>query len=157
MLCGVLCGEVADPVGFWVEQLLPAAEGNGAADREDRSALREVGEAVEKQVRGPDLTLDLPVPEEGAPLVERVTAVYDWVRGFLYAMGILGISERDLAGEAQEAYRDFAELTRLDLDRLEEGEENEQALMEITEFVRVAAMTIYEACAQIPQRKKKDA
>lgn len=157
MLCGVLCGDVADPVGLWIEQLLPSAEEAESPDPEDRAALRDVGETIEKQVRGPDLTFDLPMPQERAPLVERVTAVYDWVRGFLYAMGVLGISERDLGGEAQEAYRDFAELTKMDLESIEDGEENEQALMEITEFVRVAAMTIYEACAKIPKRKKTDA
>ncbi|NEX21299.1 UPF0149 family protein [Thiorhodococcus mannitoliphagus] len=154
MLCGVVCGAAADPVALWLEQLLPSAAAGGTPDLEAREALREIAEPLEKAVRGPDLAVEMLLPQESAALAERATAVYDWVRGFLYAMGILGISELDLSGEAREVYRDLAEVTRMDLEHLEDSEENEQALMEITEFVRVAAMIIHDARVQAPQQMK---
>jgi len=48
------------------------------------------------------------------------------------------------SGPAREVCDDFATITRLDLDNLEDSEENERALTELTEFVRVAAMLVYE-------------
>jgi len=39
---------------------------------------------------------------------------------------------------------DFASITRLDLDDLEDSETNEEALAELTEFLRVAVMLLYE-------------
>ena len=66
-------------------------------------------------------------------------------------MGVLGVAEQTLSAEGQEIYRDCAALTRMDLDALHESEENEQALMEVTEFLRVGAMLIHdERCSAKP-------
>lgn len=155
MLCGFLCGGGADPIDRWLDQLVPAVESEDASRQEAREALRELAAPIENAVRGPDLALDIPLPEESAALLERATAVYDWVRGYLYAMGVLGISERDLSEEGREVFRDFADLTRMDLDALDESEENEEALMEVTEFVRVAAMVIHDERSAPKEATKK--
>jgi len=68
----------------------------------------------------------LPSPGESAPLGEQALLVYDWVRGFLYALGLVGLSESDLSEQGREILRDLTAITRMDLDDLEEGEENEQ-------------------------------
>ena len=70
--------------------------------------------------------------------------MYDWCRGFLYGLGLAGISDRDLSEQTREVFHDFTEVTRLDLAGLEEGEDNEDALTEIVEFLWVAAMLVYE-------------
>jgi uncharacterized protein len=72
------------------------------------------------------------------------------VRGFLFAFGVLGISERDLSDETREIFRDFVELTRMDLASLHEGEDNENALAELIELVWVAAMLVYEERVAAP-------
>ncbi len=84
------------------------------------------------------------LPDDDRPLVERATGLYDWVRGFLFAFGVLGVPERDLSAQTREIVRDFTDLTRMDLDDLEDHQENEEALTEVTEFIRVAAMLIHE-------------
>jgi uncharacterized protein len=84
------------------------------------------------------------LPDENRPLAERATALYDWVRGFLYAWGTLDLANADLSVETREVLRDFTDFTRMDLDRLEDDEQHEEALTEVSEYIRVAAMLIHQ-------------
>jgi uncharacterized protein YgfB (UPF0149 family) len=90
------------------------------------------------------------MPPDEAPLRERAAAVYDWCRGFLFALGLAGVQERDLSDQTREVFRDFVDITRMDIEDLAEGEDNEDALTEIVEFLWVAAMLVYEerVCAK---------
>ena len=49
----------------------------------------------------------------------RAEAVSGWAQGFLYGVGLAGVSpERDLSEETREALADISEVTRLDLDQV---------------------------------------
>ena len=109
-----------------------------------RSALSELARWTEDAIAPPSVSFDLLLPAEERPLRERATAVYDWVRGLLFGLTLGGVERDGLEAEAREAFDDLVELTRLDLSAIEGGEEDEQALAEIIEFLRVAAMTIRE-------------
>ena len=153
MLCGLICGGSAAPESAWLNLLLPVAplspDGDGDATQGQavqsaRAALGPLARRTLERIAGPGLDFPLLLPDESRALAERATALYDWVRGFLFSIGVLGLAERDLSAQAQEVLRDFADITRLDLNQLPEDEENEIALTELTEFVWVAAMLIYE-------------
>ena len=144
MLCGLICAGSKDPVGAWLEHLFSDQEADPADSSEVRQHLKEFAMQVMETVRDRNDGLTLILPDEEAPLLERATGIYDWIRGFLFAVGALGVKESDLSEQGREVIRDFADLTRMDLADLDESEENEEALMEITEFVRVAAMLIRE-------------
>lgn len=146
ILCGLICGGDPRAAETWLGQLLPPG-GYQAADllaEEGRARLIRLAEQTLEEIKGPDLGFSLLLPDESGPLAERATAVYDWVRGFLFALGILGFEEQGLSEQTREIVRDFSDLTHLDLSALDEGEENEAALTEITEFVRIAAMLLYQ-------------
>jgi uncharacterized protein YgfB (UPF0149 family) len=147
ILCGLICGGDPQPAATWLDQLLPSAADAEAADllaAEARSGLAGLAERTLGEFQGPGLGFSLLLPDESVPLVERATAVYDWVRGFLFALGVLGVGEQDLSEQTREVFHDFSELTRLDLGALDEGEDNEAALTELSEFVWVAAMLLYQ-------------
>lgn len=154
ILCGLICGGGQDPGRIWLDQLLAGPDsspdrdaepaGGGPSDAEVRSGLDELFRHTLEQIQCPGLGFEPLLPDDSRPLAERATALYDWVRGFLFAMGVLGLSEPNLSEQTREVLRDFVELTRMDLDDLDECEDNEKALTEITELVRVAAMLVYE-------------
>ncbi|MBK1716504.1 UPF0149 family protein [Thiocystis violacea] len=144
LLCGLVCGGDPDPVNAWIDQLLPPTDASDPLTTESRKALGDFGTAIENQIQNPDLGIEIQIPGDTSPLAERAEALYDWVRGFLFALGILGLSERNLSEQGREILDDLAAMTRMDLDDLDETEENEQALTEITEFIRVAAMLIHD-------------
>ncbi len=52
-------------------------------------------------------------------------------------------SGHQFSAETQDALNSLTEITRMDLDQLNPGEEDEEALMEVTEFIWVAAMLVH--------------
>jgi len=108
-----------------------------------RSTLTDLVERAREELATPGLALTLLLPPEERSLAERAEAVYDWSRGFVYGLGLARLEVAELEAPAREAFDDLIAVTQLDLDRLEAGDENEEALMEVAEFVRVAAMLIY--------------
>jgi uncharacterized protein YgfB (UPF0149 family) len=144
ILCGLICGGVADPESTWLSHLAPESDDGDLLLHEGRMALRALARRTFEELEGSELRFTLFVPDDTRPLAERATALYDWVRGFLYAWGTLGLDEADLAQQTLEIIRDFTDVTRMDLDQLDEGEQNEEALTEVTEFIRVAAMLVYQ-------------
>lgn len=145
ILCGLICGGDPQPSRTWLDQVLPDSGplAGGPSTGQARAELAQLAEQTLEEIEGPGLGLTLLVPDDSGPLAERARALYDWIRGFLFALGILGIGEAELSEQTREIFHDFSDLTRLDLEALEEGEENEAALTEVTEFVWVAAMLLY--------------
>jgi uncharacterized protein len=143
ILCGLICGGDAHALESWLGQVAPAPDAGAAFVAEGCAALREWGQAIEREFQTPEPLVQLPSPGESAPLGEHALWLYDWIRGFLYALGLLSLSETDLSEQSREILRDLAAMTQMDFDTLEESEENEQALAEVIEFVRVAAMLIH--------------
>lgn len=148
ILCGLICGGHPYAEATWLaEVVLEAPQGDLLAQgsvREVRMGLDALAQRTRADIDGPGLGFSLLLPADEAPLRERAVAVYDWCRGFLYALGLAGVGEGDLSDQTREVFRDFADITRLDLDDLDDGEDHEDALTEIVEFLWVAAMLVYE-------------
>lgn len=155
ILCGLVCGGDPKATRTWLDQVLPVSgpQAGDPSTAEARAELTRLAQRTLEEIEGPGLGLSLLMPEESGPLVERATALYDWVRGFLFALGVLGIGEDQLSEQTREIFHDFSDLTRLDLGALEEGEENEAALTEVAEFVWVAAMLLYHERVLYPTER----
>ncbi|UHD14437.1 UPF0149 family protein [Thiocapsa bogorovii] len=143
ILCGLMCGGDADPESTWLQQLSLAPEADDLQIDGGREALSELARLTREELEASEFGLTLFLPDDSRPLAERATALYDWVRGFLYAWGTLDPAAAQPSAETNEILRDFTDVTRMDLDRLDDDEQNEEALTEVSEFIRVAAMTIY--------------
>jgi uncharacterized protein YgfB (UPF0149 family) len=144
ILCGLMCGGDADPESTWLRQLLPESEAGDLLIEEGREALAALARLTREELEASEFGFTLLLPDDSRPLAERALALYDWVRGFLYAWGTLDHAGADPSAETREILRDFTDVTRMDLDRLDEGEQNEEALTEVSEFIRVAAMLMYQ-------------
>lgn len=144
MLCGLICGGVPEPEQAWMDELLAGADPCDLSVRDCQTSLRALGADTRERIDGGETGLRPLLPGEAAPLAERALALYDWTRGFLYGLGLARVAESGLSPEAREAVDDLSEITRLDLDALDEGEENEEALAELEEFAWVAAMLVHE-------------
>jgi uncharacterized protein YgfB (UPF0149 family) len=114
-----------------------------ACERDE--ALTALAHWTEAAIHPPSVSFDLLLPPEDRPLFERAAAVHDWIRGALFGLALGGVERDGLDAEAGEAFDDLVELTRMDLASIEGGEEDEQALMEVVEFLRVALMSIRES------------
>jgi uncharacterized protein YgfB (UPF0149 family) len=148
MLCGLICAGEPDAEKRWLTELFADQDPQDLLVHEAAESLRTLAQLTREQIDGPGLGFSPLLPDEGSPLRERAIGIYDWVRGFLFGLGLAGVDAASLSKQTREVFADFAAITQMDVDGLEEGDENEESLMEIEEFVWVAAMLVYEECGQ---------
>lgn len=144
MLCGLICAGHPQADTTWLAELGLQTPPGDLLARDCDAQLRDLAQGTHADIEGPGLGFSPLLPSDETPLQERATAVYDWCRGFLYGLGLAGVSDRDLSAQTREVFHDFTEITRLDLSDLDGGEDDEDALTEIVEFLWVAAMLVYE-------------
>lgn len=148
-LCGWLAGGGAN-VREWLARVLaddalPAPAANSPLD-----ALRTASAA---QIADRSFEFDLLLPAGNASLAERSGALFDWCRGFLGAFGLAAGAGPRLSDESREALGDLAKLAAATPQ--EEGdEEDEEALVEIEEFVRIATLLLHGDCVLAPQHRQ---
>jgi yecA family protein len=144
ILCAMLCAGGSGAEESWIAELLAGADETDLLAQECRLSLQELAKRTREELTGSQIGFTPMLPDDSAPLAERASGLYDWSRGFLYGLGLSGMDASRLSDPVREAFGDFVSITRLDLDELEDSEENERALMELVEFVRVAVLLIYE-------------
>lgn len=148
ILCGLICAGNENAQACWFAELFEQERASDLLVRECADLLRKLHDQTQSAVRGPGLGFSPFLPEEDKPLKLRAAAVGDWCQGFLYGLGVAGIpSAHSFSSETQEALNALSEITRMDLDGLRGSEEDEEALMELAEFIWVAAMLVHSELA----------
>ena len=147
-LCGWLAGG-GEPGPAWpacvlADPALPAADG----------VLARLGEATAAQFEDRDFGFELLLPPGDAALAERSGALFEWCRGFLGGFGLAAGKEPPLSAEGSEALADLARLAAA-LPQDEGDQEDEDALAEIEEFVRVAALLLHGDCVLAPRHRQQ--
>jgi yecA family protein len=141
-LSGCLCAGAELTPGNWLAYALTDAE------QENRvvsgSDLARFYFATVAQLAGDvmDFEFDLFLPEDETPVSERGPAMVEWCRGFLGGFGVVPAPSGALSEEAEEALQDLAKIAASDLN-YEETEADEEALIEVCEYIRVAAVLLY--------------
>ena len=149
-LCGWLAGGGASRAE-WLRDVLadPAAPLTASGD-----ALDDLRLASAAQLADRDFAFELLLPPADATLAERSGALFDWCRGFLGAFGLAAGGDPKLSEEANEALGDIAKLAAAQPQ--EEGDdEDEDALAEIEEFVRVAALLLHGDCVLAARHRQR--
>jgi uncharacterized protein YgfB (UPF0149 family) len=152
VLCGLLCAGTSQAHIVWIEALFKERPADDLLVREARQMLGQLYLVSRQQIDDEGLEFMLLLPDDNVPLVQRAQALVNWCEGYLYGLGMAGITEQQLVGDAKEALQDIAEFTRLDLDALEEGDSDESAYMELHEFLRVATLLIREELVSARER-----
>jgi uncharacterized protein YgfB (UPF0149 family) len=140
---GLYVGEVTEPLKAWHKELYSALDPSDVLAGECRVALDGLFAVVFAADRAAPLQLTLLLPQGLSVDSARLAAVRDWCQGFLFGFGLGGeLLAHRLSAEARELLRDFAEFTRLDTEGVENSPENQSALIEIEEYLRVGVMLI---------------
>lgn len=149
-LCGWLAGGGAGapdwPAKVLADDAVPAPAPGSVLDR--------LHQASASQFEDRDFGLELLVAGDEASLAERSGALFDWCRGFLGGFGLAVGKDPPLSDESSEALADLARLARARAQ--DEGDQDdEDALVEIEEFVRVAALLLHGDCALAPRHRNR--
>lgn len=117
------------------------------------SPLQRLRDHATGQLDARNFALDLLVADDDAGLGERSGSLFEWCRGFLGGFGLAAGADPPLSDEAREALADLAKLAAATPQ--EEGdEEDEAALAEIEEFIRVAALLLHGDCVLGPRHRR---
>jgi uncharacterized protein YgfB (UPF0149 family) len=149
-LCGWLAaGGAASP--DWlrrvvVDDSLPLVAPDGVLDR-----LRQ---ATASQLDDRSFGFDLLLPGADASLRDRSGALFDWCRGFLGGFGLAAGNAPPLSEEGSEALSDLARLAAA-TPQDDGDDDDEQALVEIEEFVRVAVLLLHGDCVLAPRHRQQ--
>jgi uncharacterized protein YgfB (UPF0149 family) len=151
-LHGALCGWLAGggknapdwPARVLVDDQLSVPEAG--------STLDELRLASAAQLEDRDFDFDLLLPED-VSLSERAEGLFGWCRGFLGGFGLAAGAEPPLSEEGQEALNDMARLAQASAESSDD-EEDEDALAELEEFVRVAVLLLHGDCVMGPRHRQ---
>lgn len=137
LYCGAYCaGRAAPTPGAWHEALrLQFGE-----DAPLLEAVDALAEAQAQALEDEELSLQLLLPEEDAPLADRAEGLARFCSAFLSGYGLAGGQLRD--GD-QEALADLAAIAQLS-DELDDDDDTERNLELLIEHVRIVVLNLAE-------------
>ena len=107
----------------------------------DRVQLVSLFEKTQKLLNTETFEFELFLPDEDIPLTEKVDALRHWCLGYLSGIGFTH-SDHDWSEDSSDMLKDIVEFTHVDINA--EGEEDEFALAELHEYIRVGVQVIKE-------------
>ncbi|MGM0525181.1 MAG: UPF0149 family protein [Pseudomonadota bacterium] len=143
---GMLTGLIASGTAAESEELMTlmtdlAYDGN-PLPTELKHLLQQQAEEVQASLSDRDMGYQLLLPEDNAPLADRVQALAGWVQAFLVGFGVNQANVGNTSGDLREALDDMIEISKLEFD-VEEGDDAERAYFEVAEYLRISAMMCF--------------
>lgn len=120
------------------------------------SALAQLLEASVKQLEDRDFGFEL-LLTDSTQTDAQVDALFSWARSFLGGFG-LGSGQRrpPLSEEGEEALNDLAKLAQASSEDFDsDGEDDEEALAEIEEFIRIAVLLLHGDCVMAARHRQR--
>jgi uncharacterized protein YgfB (UPF0149 family) len=150
-LCGYLSG--GGPTLYrsnWIGEMLADPD---AAQVDADSVIDRLFLVTTQQLESPDFGFDLLLPDGERPVAERGEALLSWCRGFLGGFGMAAGAKPPLSEESQDALADMSRIAASDLS-YDDPESDEEALEEVSEFIRVAALLLHSDCVLGPRHRR---
>jgi hypothetical protein len=142
LICGLYAGGMANDGKSWKSPVMQHLNDGrlfpSQAMEQLESYVAGLGEQLEQDV----FAMEMAIPDDTAPIVERLEAICQWSQGFLHGYGLQLGGQRIDSEELNEALEDLTEIAKVDLE-VEENEEMEQALYTVVEHVRVTSQVIF--------------
>ena len=146
VLCGLLCRESAGTANDYMQHLMAlqlVVQPGHALD----AILVEAFESTVQQLADEEMGFALWLPDDDESLEERTIALAQWCSGFLAGLACGGEFDT-LSEEASEAIEDLQQIASAELtasnNEAEDNEDDEEALTEIIEYVRVVTLMMRE-------------
>lgn len=154
-LCGMLCAQGATDASQWLLCVLGERENSSAALQQAGKKLMQIHQMSMQQMNNNEIEFELMLPDDDESLEARVEALGTWCQGFVYGLAVGGIKEdTELPEDSKEIIKDIVEISRAGYVVDEEAEiavseeaadeEDEVAFMEVSEYVRMGTLLIYE-------------
>jgi uncharacterized protein len=89
--------------------------------------------------------VQLLLPQDGNSLRDQTLALSRWCRGYIFGLVAAGMRDfKQLPKDAAEIIQDVLQISEINTDLNEQGDEEEKAFFEIEQFVRVGVQLVFE-------------
>ena len=150
--CGMLAVNIAADKITWVQLLFGEIDENNALQTNAIKLAGELFDQSKMELQDPNLAFELLLPDTDESLYSRVTALQEWCSGFLLGVGIAGVKDhKALPEDSRELLSDFTEIGTSGNFDLEDKDASEEALAEISEYIRMGVLLINEELQPIKQ------
>lgn len=150
LLCGRLSVSGANGAYGWADVVLSETDPHNELRAECESMLEALRATTWRQLVDRQSAFELLLPDDEETTTSRAEAMAQWCEGFLH--GLVSekhndaLKERLAAEPLADIIRDMLQITRATAEE-EEREEEENAYVELVEYLRVAAQLTYEELA----------
>lgn len=146
MLCGLICAGASETGEAWLETIIQAMEPRSEEFKHfNYDILHNIFKRSHAQIAGFGFDFQLLLPDDDAHISARAQAIGEWCQGFLEGLGFAGhmLEPENLSIDVSDAIQRLYDITHIDYAALTMNDEDEPALMELTEFVRMAVLMVY--------------
>jgi uncharacterized protein YgfB (UPF0149 family) len=150
-LHGLLAGQLASGArlmpDMWLKTVCELLELASLTQETSKIGLVGLYQQTLGQLESFDMGLSMLMPDDEAPLHQRIEALGQWSQGFMTGFGYQGKqTDQSLSDEAKESLNDLAQIGQVSSEDIEETEEAESDLMQLEEYVRMAALMLFAEC-----------
>jgi uncharacterized protein len=144
-LCGMLCAAGKIDLSEWLEQVFENFDVNNMLVKEASQLLVGLYNDTQTQLNDSDANFQLLLPEDDKSLAQRAEALASWCQGFTFGLAAGGLKkDQVLPEDTAELIRDMVEIARAGHDLGDDKEEDEDAYVQIFEYVRMGVLLINE-------------
>jgi len=158
-LHGLLCGQLAagarlEPLSM-LQSVCELTDINALEQEDSKVALIQLYQVSEAELESAELGFQLLMPDEDdSTLAQLAEALGCWCQGFLAGFGLYSKqTDKSINADVSETLRDLAEIAQISPD-IDDDEDSASDLMEIQEYVRMAALMVFAEFNSAPENKQ---
>jgi len=155
LAAGMLCVSFDAELSRWLTALFDTNEQFDALNGDDKQSLAGVFQGTLELLKDESFVFDLLLPDDGERIGTRASALSEWCQGFLYGVAYMGVGDdKDWSEDSRGVLRDLMEISRLDSDNTDDSDE--QAFMELQEYVRMGVNILLQELQPEDEEEKND-
>ena len=144
-LCGACCAGGKSDLQGWLEQVFDDFDLNNMLIKEASQLLVGLYNNTLEQLNDSDADFQMLLPDDTGSLAGRTEALAQWCHGFSYGLVSGGLKKDTvMPDDTAELIRDLLEISRAGHDVSEEDDNDEEAYMQLYEYVRMGVLLINE-------------
>ncbi len=154
LLCGLLTvGKVQNMDGtLWVRAITSDLESDVQLAPDKAKVLSLLFNLTKEMFEELEFNFTLLVPEEDVALTARAEELGMWCQGYLSGLGLGDINLDSIKNdEVNDILHKISEISQIDYEHLDVSEADESAFVEVSEFIRIAVMSLHLEVLQYKQ------
>jgi len=141
-LAGRACIAGLTDVDIWQSYLLAGIDDDAALE-ECVTVITKLADEIADEIADEEYGFQLLLPDDDEPLEYKSQALSEWCAGFISGLGSSWPENTGMADECNEFLQDLISISRLQ-GEVDEDDENQAALYELIEYVRMGVMMLYQ-------------